>query len=167
MEFSEKDRVHFEAAYTKGDGCWEWIGSKFQSGYGRIMMQGRTWRAHRAALLLRGVDIPDGMQACHHCDNRACVRPDHLYVGTAKQNIQDCVKRGRQRYARRTHCKNGHPLTGQNVYVCHEVRSDGTAYVYRKCRTCGRDNKYRTHKLKNPTAPKRGRYGAQPTWIRT
>lgn len=91
----------------KSDGCWEWTAYRTTAksqrhrgavGYGRFMV---TWRrvilAHRYSWELHNGLVPDGMVVCHHCDNPACVRPDHLFVGTQKDNIQDMLKKGRAR----------------------------------------------------------------------
>lgn len=77
------------------DGCWEWIGAKNNKGYGKLKRGGKTLLAHRYGYELQNGPIPEGEQANHHCDNRVCVRGDHLYTGTQSQNVMDSVKRGR------------------------------------------------------------------------
>lgn len=84
----------------KSDGCWEWIGALNDAGYGILGIGGRSKgsiRAHRLSWMFahRRRAIPKGMQICHHCDNRKCVRPDHLFMGTNADNVRDMWKKGR------------------------------------------------------------------------
>lgn len=78
------------------DSCWLWIGGKDKDGYGRFWYQSRTIRATYASLLiLKNISVPKGLQVLHRCDNPSCVNPDHLFIGTQKDNIQDCLAKGR------------------------------------------------------------------------
>jgi hypothetical protein len=79
----------------KTEGCWFWTGYTQPNGYGWLNVAGLKIAAHRAALLVTGVIPPVGMDVCHHCDVRNCVRPDHLYVGSRRQNMADCTTRRR------------------------------------------------------------------------
>ena len=79
------------------NGCWLWTGCKDKGGYGFIRHQGKNQRAHRISLFLQGQVVPADLQVLHHCDNPSCVNPQHLYVGTNRDNQQDAVKRGRHR----------------------------------------------------------------------
>lgn len=76
-------------------GCLLWTGYTQPNGYGWINVAGLKIAAHRAALILSGVDLPKGVDACHRCDVRACVEPAHLYAGSRRQNMADCTARGR------------------------------------------------------------------------
>ena len=76
-------------------GCHEWQGQVKRDGYGRFCYQAKTIPAHRAAFLIFKGEIPEGLFVLHTCDNRICVNPAHLYLGTSQDNAQDMVKRGR------------------------------------------------------------------------
>jgi hypothetical protein len=79
----------------KSEGCWEWARA-MKDGYGVFGVYGTTVvRAHRYSYELFKGPIPDGLFVCHHCDNRKCVRPDHLFLGTAKDNADDMWRKGR------------------------------------------------------------------------
>jgi hypothetical protein len=75
--------------------CWNWKRYTSEYGYGIVYYKRKTWRVHRLSWqLLRG-NIPKGKYVCHHCDNRKCINPEHLFLGTAKDNAGDMVKKGR------------------------------------------------------------------------
>lgn len=77
-------------------GCWLWTGAISSRQYGQFWVAGRTVGAHRFALSVRlGHPLPDNMDACHRCDNPPCVNPDHLFPGTAQDNMADCKRKGR------------------------------------------------------------------------
>jgi len=76
--------------------CWEWVGAKFNRGYGVFAYNGKSpGYAHRFSYELHHGPIPKGMVIMHKCDNRKCVHPDHLKAGTQKENIHDAMKKGR------------------------------------------------------------------------
>lgn len=78
--------------------CWEWTGAMASSGYGKIGCgghSGRTLSAHRAAWEIAHGEIPDRLQVLHSCDNKKCVNPQHLFLGTQSDNILDCIRKGR------------------------------------------------------------------------
>lgn len=75
--------------------CWEWMGRLNSKGYGRFCFQASLWLAHRFSWMLERGTIPDGMNVLHRCDNRKCVNPNHLFLGTLSYNMKDCFAKGR------------------------------------------------------------------------
>lgn len=116
---------------TKSESCWEWTGPLSAGGYGNLSADGQRG-AHRVSKVLADGPVPDGLFVLHHCDNARCVRPDHLYFGTLKDNARDAVERRRHDRSRRDYCKRGHPLFGDNLRI--------TSQGYRSCKTCERDH---------------------------
>lgn len=115
----------WEKVDKKGDSeCWNWTASKGKNGYGNF-----TVGAHRLAYYLMKGPVPDGLMLDHLCRNHSCVNPSHLEPVTNKIN----VLRGESPWAkeaRKTHCNNGHPLTGGNLIPAQLKRG------HRDCRIC-------------------------------
>lgn len=81
------------------NGCMEWSACRDGCGYGMFLLNGKYRRAHRVAWEMRHGPIPDGLNCLHKCDNPPCVNPDHLWLGTQKDNVCDMMKKGRDRKA--------------------------------------------------------------------
>jgi hypothetical protein len=90
-----KTPVTFDDSYRIDlNGCWIWIGGRNHR-YGCYNIGGRGYRAHRYAWERVYGPVPDGMYVCHHCDTPLCVNPEHLFVGTQRDNIRDASAKGR------------------------------------------------------------------------
>lgn len=92
---TDKERFEDKFESITESGCWIWTAYSLPNGYGRFGLNGKTELAHRAAYMLYKGRIPEGMCVCHTCDTPACVNPDHLFLGTHVDNMQDCKSKGR------------------------------------------------------------------------
>ena len=88
----------FEEKIDKSGDCWIWTAVLSNRRYGKFKLKGKMMSAHRASWIFANGKIPDGMCVLHHCDNPPCVNPDHLWLGTNKDNSGDMIKKGRARF---------------------------------------------------------------------
>lgn len=114
------ERVRIEES-----GCWTWLGPKCRDGYGRISYMGQSFQAHRFAYEAFVGEIPKDFDIDHLCFVTDCCNPKHL------RPLDHLTNSKLQRSSFKTHCKNGHPLSGDNLYVRTE-KCDGA----RGCRKC-------------------------------
>ena len=108
--------------------CWIWTACLNSKGYGLISINGELKLAHRISFMLKNGEIPKGMVIMHTCDNRKCVNPEHLRMGTIGDNNKDMVEKGRQAKGE----KNGRAkLTYKQVECIRKLYADGDhSYKY-------------------------------------
>lgn len=96
--------------------CWNWKASCNKQGYGHVSFGGKHMQSHRVAWELTNGSIESGMFLCHKCDNPKCVNPNHMFIGTPKDNMQDMITKGRKINAAPKGEKHGmHKLTLNQV----------------------------------------------------
>lgn len=117
----------FLAKAVQGHGCWTWTGVGRTNGYGVLSKGGSLGGiilAHRAAFLLFKGEIPDGLLVRHSCDNKLCVNPDHLLLGTHQDNMNDAVERRRMCAGER---QQGAKLTSEKVAEARSLHASGAS----------------------------------------
>lgn len=100
------------------DGCWEYQGCLMPNGYSKIGKNGKSYLGHRLAWITARGDIPDGLCVLHKCDNRKCINPDHLFLGTKQDNTDDMMRKGRGRFVglQSPNCRKPTPPKGERHF---------------------------------------------------
>src|ERR1700679_116642 len=142
----------FWAKVQKTATCWLWTGATDQSGYGCIYVSGAHKqpiyaRTHRLPWELHYGVIPPENGVLHRCDTPACVRPDHLFLGSQLDNMADARAKGRLYHLKKTHCQHGHAFTPENTYW-----QSNNGRPSRVCRACRR----LIDRRRDPSRPRRG-----------
>ena len=119
----DKLEQRFFSKVEKTETCWNWVAGT-DKGYGVFDLKGKKVGAHRASWIINIGQIPEGKQVNHKCRNLICVNPDHLYIGTQKDNVRDQIKDGTISRG------EGRPATSLRDSDIPEIRRLISRYVY-------------------------------------
>jgi hypothetical protein len=118
-KFTKEERLFRKV--DKTDYCWNWVGNKNSKGYGYLTYCKKTYRTHRLSWEIHHGPIPGDLFVLHKCDNPSCVNPDHLFLGTHRDNMDDMVRKGRTPNANRFE----HKLEEPQVLRIRKMLADG------------------------------------------
>jgi hypothetical protein len=144
---SDVERLEEKYVPEPMSGCWIWLGAIHSSGYGLVQRNKRNIQAHRESWRVFRGSFDESLKVLHKCDNRTCINPNHLFLGTQQDNIADMIAKGR--FARSTwtallaktardkreatHCKRGHIRSVENLSV--------DRHGFRHCKECAKVRK--------------------------
>lgn len=109
------------------NGCWNWVKCVQSNGYGRVTYEYKSMGAHRLSYLAFKGEIPAKTDVCHSCDNRRCVNPAHLFLGSRKDNMNDCKKKNR---IARGEMLPGAKLSDKDIIEIRAMNSNGIKTKY-------------------------------------
>lgn len=131
----EKFAQKFWSNVEKTEGCWLWKVSINTQGYGNITRQYKKILAHRYSYEQSNGSIPNGHEIDHICENKICVKPDHLVAVTRSDHAKHTAQMIRNRSMDRTHCTNGHELNNENSYIYSRPKG-AEGNMRRVCKLC-------------------------------
>jgi hypothetical protein len=117
----------FNSSFEKTDGCWNWSKKLGSNKYGMFCFRGKHHLAHRLSLYLHTSQDINGLLVCHKCDNRKCVNPEHLFVGSQSDNLQDAKLKGRLKPASGPNSGKT-DLSLENVVTIFQMRASGMLF---------------------------------------
>lgn len=123
-----EDIERFWQKVRKSDGCWEWTAGRSRNGYGLFWVSRSMFTAHRVVWTITHGEIPHGLYVCHHCDNRKCINPAHLFLGTHRDNMLDMLAKGRANLESKHVWGENHgqaKLTRRDVATIHTYLESG------------------------------------------
>lgn len=116
------DRFYDKVKEVNANGCWIWGGAGRGEGYGALKIERKVVDAHKASYIIHKGEVPKGLLVCHTCDDPACVNPDHLFLGTPKENMEDAISKGRMPQKLKRHPGLGAYKRGCRCAECKELK---------------------------------------------